>query len=300
MGAESRLETASPQSDSVRMSRKVNRIFRERLHWLIGPQEEIRTPHILHSKSIHDFDLMAFSRMKFGSWKDLKQFGEEIAISLEPETLDDNTILTSVGFDDIKPSGVQLAHHTLSAINRSRPYPIRFVKLAKHNWPDADYGSLSLRDRTRSLQTTQYSIDPRLIRGKHLIVIDDIRVTGGHEEVIRKALGKYPRRITFAYAASLSGWDNPNLEQEISVSAVQTLDNLKAIMFSEGFTITSKLCKFILAHPDKEGIRKLLSELPESTLFGLQSGVINSGYAQMDTHAGNFTLLQEVCKEKGL
>lgn len=283
------------------VSRTVKDLFRDRLHWFLGPREAVRAPYIVRPETIRNFDVLAFSRMKFGSWKDLQRFGADIASSLDPKTLSNDTVFTSVAYDDVRPSGVQLAEHALSVLNKDRLIPLRFVRLAKQNWPTvADYGALSLEDRKRSLKRVRYSVDPKLVRGKHLVVIDDARVTGGHEDVIRKALKGLPRSITFAYAVSLEGWDDPNLEQEITLSAIESLESLREIMLGEGFSVTSKLCKFILAHSDSEGVKSLLATLPNHILYALRSGIINSGYAQLRQPASNLKLIQEICEARGL
>lgn len=238
------------------------------------------------------FDKVAFSRLKFGSFADLKHFAREIVGALPLGSIDDNTIITSAAYTYTPTAGSLLARHVQTMLNAGRKNPLDILKL--HTPPiDENYSSLSLEGRRAYLDRSPYHIDKELVRGKHILVVDDICVTGGHEEGVRRLLRKVKvAKITFAYVATMDTHGNTPIENQLNNMAVNSLDDLEKILSGEGAAITEKTCKYILGEQDLKKLEFFLVWVPENVVYRIYAAAVNNGYSQNSAYAPQIALLR--------
>ena len=117
-----------------------------------------------------------------------------------------------------------------------------------------DYGTLSAQARDLHMAANVLSFRrfrPAQVRGAHLLVVDDVRVTGAHQRCLMRASEDLPLAArTFLYIAAfpgqLSGCFDPAQEDALNHTAVKTLDDLAEIVEAEDFAWNVRVCKFTL------------------------------------------------------
>ena len=238
----------------------------------------IVTPFYLQAESTEHFDRLAFSRMRFGVRADVNAFARRLATSLEIRGFDDNTIIAAVQHDSLTPAGLLLAHETVEIINEARDLPIDFVTILQTGIAPLDYTQLSEEERRQYFGQIHYGLGDNHINGRSVILIDDIRVTGGHEEAARAFLGSRSDHLTFGYAVVLQGSASPRIEQDLTMAAVRSPKDLLPLMMSRSFTVTSKLCNYILSCTNVGDLIWLLRSLPNALFEEVYRSVFHSIY----------------------
>lgn len=118
-----------------------------------------------------------------------------------------------------------------------------------------DYGELSAAQRTTLIQGDSFHIDTEFIKGKTLILLDDVKITGSHERVIERMmsqLGLTNKRI-YVYFAELVNKDiNPNIENFINYYSVKSLLDLDKIIKNENFLLNTRVVKYILNYDHED------------------------------------------------
>ena len=105
-----------------------------------------------------------------------------------------------------------------------------------------DYGMLSAQDRDRHMAANSLSFRrfrPDQVRGAHLLVIDDVRVTGAHQRCMARASDALPLASrTFLYIAAFpspqDGCFDPTREDALNHAAIKTLDDLAGLVTAAG------------------------------------------------------------------
>ena len=93
---------------------------------------------------------------------------------------------------------------------------------------------------------------PDQVRDAHLLVVDDVRVTGAHQRCLMRASDGLPLAArTFLYIASFPGpagaCFDPTQEDALNHAAVKTLDDLAGIVEAGDFAWNVRVCKFVLS-----------------------------------------------------
>lgn len=248
-------------------------------------------------KGTQSFDARAFSRLKFGAFVDIRRFAISLVNSLPSDILTDTDLLvTSAAHTYLATAASLLATQVHAAIAAKTGRVPELTKM--HTNPiDKNFAALSPEERRKYLSESRYHIDRDLIAGKHVLVVDDIRVTGGHEESIRATLAHAPRKVTYLYAAELSAGDRAEIENQLNNTAIATLKELKALLNEEGTVITEKGCKFVLGdvvgpHTPNE-LRTFLGQLPTTIVAAIVTGAVVNGYAANPRYRKVMDLLHE-------
>ena len=93
----------------------------------------------------------------------------------------------------------------------------------KSRMSDDSYARAGHADRRRELARQDFRVDETLIRGAHVLVVDDLRITGSAEQATGRFLASLePEGTWYLHAARLAtelGRSDPGLESEINQSA---------------------------------------------------------------------------------
>jgi len=155
-----------------------------------------------------------------------------------------------------------------------------------------DYGTLSAQARDRRMAANVLSFrrfPPDQVRGAHLLVIDDVRVTGAHQRCVMRASEDLPFLArTFLYIACFrpaSSRFDPTQENVLNHAAVRTLGDLAGIVTAGDFSGNVRVCKFILNQANRPGLPRFLAEMPGWFVRDLHRNSCRDGYARMAAYA---------------
>ena len=171
--------------------------------------------------------------------------------------------------------------------------PVPLVKVDRVSAAAGDYGTLSARARDQRMADTVLSLRrfrSDQVRDAHLLVVDDVRVTGAHQRCLARASDALPLRArAFLYLAAFSSPESasfdPTAEDALNHAAIRTLDDLAALVAGNDFTWNVRVCKFVLSPANHGGLPRFLRQMPGWFVRGLYRNSRRDGYAWMGPYA---------------
>ena len=207
------------------------------------------------------FDAALYSRYKYGSAVAADWFARALGrafLDRYPRlTHQPRLLIASSPYRRVPTAANTLAIRFATVLNDARAGhgvpPAPLVHIERIAASSGDYGTLSAEARTRLMAANALSFD-RLrphADGAHLIVVDDVKVTGAHQRCLTRASETVPLGSrTFAHIAAFDGAGtqrpDPALEDRLNHAAISTLDDLAGIVGDSDFTWNVRVCKFLL------------------------------------------------------
>ena len=253
----------------------------------------------------------AFSRFKHGSRRYAQSFGQELAAALvatpaferlAQEGQRRKIIVMPPPYINVPTAGYYLASAFFTALNqalaaRGGPHAW-WAKIYRRKSYFTDYGAMSEQERNATLGDEIFHVDGELLRHNLCLFIDDIRITGAHEQRIVKMLqhhgwDAYHDCYFLFYAQLACGETSPIIENLLNYHYVKDLTAVSEIIREDGFCLNTRVLKFIFAQPTTEFARFL--EAHYAVLSEpLYSNFINNGYQLIPQFRNNFAYLQKL------
>jgi len=266
----------------------------------------MHTTYSLHKISnTADFGFSAadYSRFKFGDGETARHFGAALAAGFIKQHLSKLTaggqmVVISSPYSFIPTATFTLKNYFVSILNRW---------LARHNLPvvqeskvhrtityKEDYGELDAVQRLQLIGNDSFHIDKMFLKGKTLVFLDDIRITGGHERMIKKMIDEYEldNPVYMLYFAELIN-DNihPSVENYLNYFSVQTIFDLDDIINGGNFCINTRIVKYILNY-EHEGLRVFLHNKSEAFINELYDMALGNSYHTMESYQLNLNYIK--------
>jgi hypothetical protein len=262
------------------------------------------------------FSAACYSRYKYGSVRATEAFAQALGAPLSerlPELIRiPRLLLASSPYSYVPTAATGLARRLQPVLNAARAShgltPAPLLKVDRVTTSAGDYGTLSAQARDRHMADNALSFGrfrPDQVRGAHLIVVDDVKVTGAHQRCLMRASRTLPLSArTFLYIAAFDGssgqYVDPVLEDGLNHAAVKTLGDLAAIVRAADFTWNVRACKFLLNPANRDDLPRFLAEMPDWFVRDLHRHSRRDGYTQMDIYAGSHTIVRaELDKRAG-
>lgn len=212
------------------------------------------------------FQPQEYSRFKYGSKSLARRFGRELA----------ERLFNSAQFPDFlpmlsNPQGVVIyaapynfvptatfalkdyfiARYNEIAIPRYGLAPLQEGKIFRSYSYNEDYGAMSKAQRDHAISGDDFYVDTEFARGKTLLFLDDIRVTGSHEERICQLInrtGLVEQPHLFLYFAQVSEPErcDPTVENFLNYAAINNLLSIDHIIKNDEFLFNTRVVKYIL------------------------------------------------------
>ena len=192
-------------------------------------------------------DIAEYSRFKFGDGGVSQKYG--VLLGELACTTQDEVLVASSAYRTAPPASeslvlpfVNTVHSRLSA--KFAPFKISKAKLATDN-----YASLSFDERAQTLQNDLILPADIDFTGKHVIILDDIRVTGLREAALERLFDSVGvASATFHYVLDVpEGKRFPQTEAAINIRAVESIEDVIALAQKPDFIPNVRLCKFIIS-----------------------------------------------------
>lgn len=228
------------------------------------------------------FDAAAYSRMKYGDADAARQFGKtlaEVLVAAHPDVLCDEIPPDFlVAYKSVPPACYYLSQYCLDRINLKRAYarrePGRLLQVYKSRVAASNYALASQEARQQELDTISFTLEGRSLLGKHLVLVDDVRITGAAErKILEVILPATPRRLTLLYLAGFRENLPPQIEDRLNTAATGGLAEIAAFIQTECFDLNIRTLKRILSAQPVEladflsGLSaRMLEQLLRSTL----------------------------------
>ncbi len=255
--------------------------------------------HTFHDLESTKFSPHEYSRLKFGSDIIAKKYGYELAteffVAHSDAILSNRCVVISSPYNYIKNAATIMTAHfidklnelTVNALGRSVESTIVHRKVSYTN----DYGFLSKEKRRGLIDNDEFHLNRDFIKDKLLIFIDDVRITGTHEEKLMEILQRdqIPNRAFFLYYASYNG-NEPDIEGKINFAAVSTVRDYIELSREPNHHIIIRPIKYLLSQK-KQVLRDLLPSIDSELLDKVYFGCLAEGYYKIPQYQRSFGLL---------
>jgi hypothetical protein len=194
--------------------------------------------------------------------------------------------------------------HCLDRRRRSRILPpARMIKINRQQPSPADYGTFSTEQRRRLMRTNSLSLDRTLIRDSHLVIIDDLKVTGSHQDCLIDATNGLPLLSrTFLHIAKLlvpsPAALDPTIEDRLNHAFAKKLADLIEIVRSPDFAWNARLCRFFLNARNRAELPAFLALMPDRFLFDLSEKSSADGYDLMDAYRESHVIVRMMLQQR--
>jgi hypothetical protein len=254
------------------------------------------------------FSPARYSRYKYGSVTAAETFARALGAAFcerHPDlVLAPRLLMTSSPYAHVPAAATTLARRLRPALNAVRTVhglaPAPLLQVDRVSTSAGDYGTLSAQARDRLMAANALSFrrfPPQQVRDAHLLVVDDVRITGSHQRCLMRASEVLPLRgQTFLYIAAFpgpaDGYFDPAQEDALNHAAVKTLGDLAAIVESGDFTWNVRVCKFALSPANHGELPRFLRRMPGWFVRGLHRNSCRDGYARMGLYAPSHAVVR--------
>lgn len=250
------------------------------------------------------FSAIDYSKLKYGSKKIARKFGVELAnkflsshefMGLLPELSGKKLVVMSAPWKNIPVASTALKDYFISKFNPvwSEHNPsVESLKVNRGHSYNEDYGAMSLEDRKKAITSDDFYIDKEFIKEKTLIFIDDVIITGAHEERIHKLLESvsFEGTVIYLYFAEYKGGGNPEIENELNYAFVKNLLNIDYIIKNDEFMFNTRVVKYILSAKHDQ-FRNFADYQSESFLHQLRKELVGNEYHRLPEFKTNYEYL---------
>jgi hypothetical protein len=253
------------------------------------------------------FSAACYSKYKYGSVSATEAFAAALGAAFGDRHPDlaraPKLLLTSSPYNYVPTAATALARRLRLVLNAARARhglpPVPLVQVERTGTSAGDYGTLSAAARERLMATNAVSFRrfrPAALRGAHLLIVDDVRVTGAHQRCLADASAELPLATrTFLYIASFAdaaiGCFDPTQEDTLNHAAIRSLDDLGGIVESDDFTWNVRACKFMLAPSNRDELPRFLARMPRWFVRDLHRNSRGDGYSRMDVYAPSHAIV---------
>jgi PRTase ComF-like len=253
------------------------------------------------------FSAAQYSRYKYGSVAAAEAFARALGEAFRECRPDlvrvPRLLMTSSPYTYVPTAATALARGLQPVLNAARARagvpPARFVQVDRIGTSAGDYGTLSAEARDRRMAANVLSFrrfPPDQVRGAHLLVVDDVQVTGAHQRCVMRASQDMPFLArSFLYIARFrpvgSRFD-PTQEDALNHAAVKTLGDLAGIVADGDFSWNVRVCKFVLNQANRRALPGFLGEMPGWFVRDLHRNSCRDGYARMALYAPSHEIVR--------
>ena len=149
-----------------------------------------------------------------------------------------------------------MAQYNELAIEKADVLPIAEGKIYRTYSYWHDYGHLSVEERKATISNDDFYIDREFAKGKILLFLDDIQVTGSHEQWVQRMLTKFDMvdfPHLFVYYAGVEHSEEypliPQLEGALNFADVKCIRDIDHIIKNDGFVFNTRVVKYMLEQP---------------------------------------------------
>ncbi len=245
------------------------------------------------------FDPADYSKFKFGDPDATALFGKELAQGFLKQysglLLQHNDIVFLPSpFNYIPTASYYLSQCFKTEVNKflhlHHKKALLESKIHRYKTYSEDYGNLNFEERLNLISTDTYHVDTRFLTNRLCIFLDDIKITGSHELVIRKILqqNNIEGDFMFVYFAELTNRGiSPTFENYLNYYHIKGIPEISELLNRHDLQINTRTIKFILN--EKNPINSLILEVPKHTLEKITDYAIGNNYHLMDEYKTNLT-----------
>ena len=257
------------------------------------------TLHTILDENNLPFSVDEYSRFKYGSKSVARKFGKQMGKMLSTMLpIDKQMVVMSAPYLFLPVAGTALKDYLLADLNsrmvdRGMMEPIQDSKIFRPVTYMCDYSNMDREERSKAIGSEQFHTDAGFLKGKTALFVDDIRVTGSHEERICEMIERLDIECEciFLYFARVEGVKDPSIESRLNHATVKTLLDLDSIIKNDEYIHNTRNTKFIL-NSSKEQFINFIHYQKKDFRRTLYAGLMGNGYFKEESFKENIKYLK--------
>lgn len=267
-------------------------------------KETISYVHPFTNMDDMPFQPKDYSFLKFGSDSSARKLGFALAddfFAKHKEALSDKSLVVIPSpYNYVKNAATVMSEHFTNRLNHHLTLEgCRSIEWSTINRKVSyikDYGFLSPEDRKKLIDGDEFYFNTGFLEGKTLIFIDDVCITGTHENKLKELMDKQHIKndVYFLYFAKYLGdVKDSNIEAALNFSGVTNVDDFIKLTKEDKYHVIVRPIKFMMNQPHEQ-FKVALSQFPEKYKEELYFGCLSENYHKIEEYQENFAFLQKV------
>lgn len=260
--------------------------------------------HKITDKNNCPFSETEYSKFKFGDNSMAAKFADELFDGFISNYGDlvlahDEIVILPSPFHAIPTASNYLSLHFKTRMNSflydNNRKALSESKIYRNQTYTTDYGNLDYSERIRLIANDTYYIDRNYIGGKLCLFIDDVRITGSHEHIVKRILEQYDVRgeFIFLYYAELINKDiHPNIENYYNYFFVKDVETLSKVINDRSFVFNTRTVKYILML-DPGDFSSLTAKVPNTFFTQLFHHAVSNNYHLIEDYKVNLRFINQ-------
>lgn len=252
---------------------------------------------------VDPFNASLYSEFKYGRRDVAQQYGAAIAAQLiEHFTshgyLDDSVVVIGTPYKRV-PNAARMLSMAVERRLRGNGVHSSHSTIYQHRLAEGDYGTLPAAARDLRNKDKKRYVDPDDFVGRHVVLIDDVRITGSIERSTLAHLDDID--VLSTTVVNLVRLDpeaalrEPHLEDKLNHTAVAGLSDLLRLMARRShYTLTTRAVKYIL-ESNPGDIHMFLAQLGPLRTMELYEAIVDEGYDLMPRYGQAYRLVRNAC-----
>lgn len=245
------------------------------------------------------FDPKVYSRLKFGSDQAARAMGHQLAqeffFAHGEKLLANDVVVFASPYNYLPNAATVMTKHFIDRLNELLVFAqgkhVDYSLVHRKVSYTADYGFLSKEKRRSLIDNDSFSMNRDFIKDKLLLFIDDVRITGTHEDKLVEVLSRdgIDNEAMFLYFANYKG-SQPNIEGELNFAAIKSMEDFVALTKEPNHHVIIRPIKYILSRPVEE-LKAALPGFSDDIVFAMYYGCLAEGYYKIPSYQANFAIL---------
>lgn len=245
------------------------------------------------------FDPKMYSRLKFGSDHAARVMGYQLATEFffahGERILTNDIVVFASPYNYLPNASTVMTKHFIDRLNELLVFAqgkhVDYSLVHRKVSYTADYGFLSKEKRRSLIDNDSFSINRDFIKGKMLLFVDDVRITGTHEDKLVEVLQRdqIDNDAMFLYFANYKG-SQADIEGSLNFAAIQNMEDFVALTKEPNHHVIIRPIKYILSRPVEE-LKAALPGFSDDIVFAMYHGCLAEGYYKIPGYQANFAIL---------
>ena len=271
-------------------------------------QEQRLAVHHFRELAELQFDPMDYSRLKFGSDIVAKKFGYELAdafFACHSEVLLANQcVVIPSPYNFVHNAASVMARHMTDRLNHHMAHAngscVEWSVIHRKVSYTVDYGYLPKEKRKALIDNDEFYFNDQFVEGKVLLFVDDVFITGTHEEKLREIMDRASRdnRSFFLYYGMALPGVTPDTEAALNFAGIKCLNDYLKLMQEPNHHTIVRPIKYILGQ-DVGVLDVVVQQMELPRLLELYHGALGEGYHKLPNYQNSFQMIREALLQRG-
>ena len=253
------------------------------------------------------FDPKHYSQFKYGRRDIAERYGAVMATLLNAHfvrILGSGEQIVVIGTPCKRlPNAARMLAIAVERRLRIAGLPTSYSYIYQHRLAEGDYGTLPQADRDQRNRQKQRYLDADDFAGKHVVVVDDIRITGAAQRASAAYLEPLmPASIWYLQAASLPeevGRRHPSLENDLNSTIPPVLVEIAAYARGGALQLNTRLLRFILECENEEEFWNFMEISSLTFLREIHQAGVGSGQVYYEKYRRNLEAIFDYLHQFG-